>query len=288
MRLAHILEQVYARPWAITPAGWSAVDRLLQSKLSRSILEHADSVEATGAEWFADQDEPTDFFGDPLPQTNRIGSAAIIPVQGTIGKRVGGLARACGVADVEDISAALSAAVADDSVDRIVLDINSPGGSVWGVPELAEQIRVAADQKRVVSFVDGMAASAAYWLAAGSSYIAATRTSDVGSIGVYSAFLDESRAYQMEGLAVELFKAGRLKGAGIPGTSLSQEMREHIQAEIDQIYAWFTADVRTGRPNVTDETMQGQSFLAGNALERGLIDEVVGSIDDVLTIPPLS
>jgi signal peptide peptidase SppA len=159
----------------------------------------------------------------------------------------------------------------------VLLDIDSPGGSVTGVPELAARIKAVADERPVFAFTDGMMCSAAYWLASQTDAIYATKTADVGSIGVYMAILDEARAYEMAGVKVELFKAGRLKGMGMPGTSLTEEAREHLQSEVDDIYQWFTSDVRSKR-DVSAEVMQGQSFMAEAAARHELIDMVVPSL----------
>jgi protease-4 len=205
----------------------------------------------------AEDEDETDYFGDPLPTATLSDDGTLtIPIQGVIGRKIGMIGRACGGCDLLDVERDLAKAN-HPAVSRVVLDIDSPGGSVTGVPELASRIKAAADERPVFAFTDGMMCSAAYWLASQADAIYATKSADVGSIGVYMALLDTTRAFEMEGIRTELFKAGRMKAMGLPGTSLSDEDREHLQREVDDIYAWFTSDVLTKR-DVNAEVMQGQ------------------------------
>jgi ClpP class serine protease len=82
-------------------------------------------------------------------------------------------------------------------------------------------------------------ASAAYWIGVTADAIFAEPSAEIGSIGVYSAFLDESRAFEMEGLKTELFKTGKYKGMGMPGLPLTEDQRALIQAEVDRVNKQF-------------------------------------------------
>jgi signal peptide peptidase SppA len=167
-------------------------------------------------------------------------------------------------------------AATDAGVSAIVLAVDSPGGTVAGIAEAAQTIRDARAVKPVVAFADGRMQSAAYWLASQADAIFATQSGNVGSIGVYAAFLDRSRAAEMQGVKVEVFKSGKHKGMGIPGTTLTDEQRQMMQADVDKIGAEFRAVVRAGRTprTVADEVMQGQSFSVADALANGLVDGV--------------
>jgi protease-4 len=157
---------------------------------------------------------------------------------------------------------------------------------VTGIPELASLIRTISETKPVIAFTDAQCCSAAYWLASACDSIVVTPTADVGSIGVYSALVDESAAWAQEGYKLELMKAGKHKAMGIPGLPLAPEDRALIQAEVNSIYAMFTADVVANRARngatVAEDTMQGQTFMGGTAVAVGLADRVVGSLTDLL------
>ena len=177
--------------------------------------------------------------------------------------------------------------MADKKVKSFLFDFDSPGGMVSGTPELANKIKGISKPKK--AFASGMIASAAYWLASACGEIWATESSEIGSIGVYLPFHDLTKAAEMEGVKVELIKAGKLKGIGYPGLPLSDIQREHLQARVNEIYGMFTAQVRRNRgAHISDETMQGQTFLAREAHARGLIDGIATSKRDVIAMLPQS
>lgn len=277
MRLSHIIDAVYFRPWCITPSAWSAIDRLINSKLAASPETVAAAIRAAAPK--ADEDSEPAVEVDPLANILNIeNGVATIRISGVIGHRLGWIEKACSdCTDTQDISDALDRATHDATVREIRLDVHSPGGTVTGVPELAQKIALINELVTpVIARTSGMICSAAYWLVAGCQQIIATQTSDVGSIGVYNAFVDLSGHYAQQGARVDVFKAGTYKGQGIEGTSLSPEFKTMLQGEVDTIYAWFTSFVREQRAKrgvaVADETMQGQSFMGEAALARGLVD----------------
>lgn len=159
-----------------------------------------------------------------------------------------------------------------------MLAINSPGGVVTGVPEAAAAIAQLATIKPVVAVTDSQSASAAYWIASQATENWLTPSAEIGSIGVYSALVDESAAWAKDGYKLELMKAGAHKAAGIPGLPLSAEDRALMQASVDSIYAEFTAAVAARRPRMNQSRMQGQMFRGAAAVEAGLADLVVPSL----------
>jgi signal peptide peptidase SppA len=206
----------------------------------------------------------------------------VIDIYGPLAKRVSDLQLMSGVTDIDVISNQIDEALADDTVEGIFLDVDSPGGSVTGIPELAEKIRLAKAQKPIVAFTDSLMASAAYWIAAGASAIVSTGSAMVGSIGVYMAWLDVSRKFEMEGMRTELIKAGKFKATGITGIALTDEQRALLQAEIDEVFGWFAKSVRLGRGQVASDTMEGQTFYGQKSVELNLVDRV-GDADAALT-----
>lgn len=208
---------------------------------------------------------------------------ATISISGVIGKKLPKWMTAFGMIDVDNIAKAISAANADDSVKAIFLEIDSPGGSVTGVPEAARLIRNSA--KPVYAYSETLCASAAYWLASGATGIFASESALVGSIGVFVPIADMRRMFEMAGIEMDVIKAGTLKAAGYPGTSLSAEQRADLQSSVDFIYAMFTSFISeresaNGMPS--RETMQGQDFYGEQALEACLVDGI-GRRDEILT-----
>lgn len=204
---------------------------------------------------------------------------AYIPVGGVIGRKLTGFEKGAGAVDVNDVEDDLDEAEDDPRVAAIFLVFDSPGGMVNGTPELAERIEQAG--KPVYAWVSGMACSAAYWIACACDGIFATKTAEVGSVGVYIPWVDESKAFENAGLVSDPITSGPLKALGFPGTSLSEEQRKYLQDSVDKLAAQFKGYVNQRRGGeVPDEMMQGQSIMADEAIEVGMVDGIYRSLKD--------
>lgn len=283
--LTRIIQALYCQPWLISPEMHYRLCEIVKSHVDETshqaggiaLAKHAQRHGPTNGaaiEWWQDS------WGD-ANGVKWFGNVVAIDISGVIGRKFSSCLNSSGVTSIDVLDRLISAALDDDRVTGIVLDIDSPGGTVTQVPEVARTIANAATQKPIVSFVGGMMASAAYWLGVGSDAIIASDSAEVGSIGVYSAFLDRSRQFQLEGLNVELFKTGKYKGMGMPGLPLTDDQRELIQADVNKIFGWFVNSVRANRRNVSDSAMQGQTFFGEDALANNLIDKI-GTINDAI------
>lgn len=235
-----------------------------------------------GAIGFEDDDgNECDCYGDPIPQmTVDADGIATVPVRGTIQTGLPSIAAAFGFVDTAKIRRDVQAALADSNVRAILLDFDSPGGFVSGTPELGSFIAEAAKQKPVYSFTSGMCCSAAYWLAAPSRAIFATTSAEVGSIGVYVAHQDMSALAAAMGIVVKVFRSGKYKGAGVPGTSLSEEQSASIQQRISSLAAVFKGFVTQHRPGIADAAMEGQTFMGYEAGRESLTDAIAADIGE--------
>ena len=179
-----------------------------------------------------------------------------------------------------DIVAELQEAVADPKVDAAVLEFDSPGGEVFGVPEAWQAIREAAKAKPVVASVNSMAASAAFYLASAATEIWVTPSGMVGSVGVYALHIDASKAIEEMGEAWEFIvaKDSPFKVEGNPAGPLTEEAREKLQADIDAYMDMFVRDLARGRSVSKDAIRQGygggRTVLAGPAKAAGMIDQI--------------
>ncbi len=167
------------------------------------------------------------------------GNVAVINLGGVIDKHMSDTDLDCyGGCDLADVDKALAIAANDDDIELVVLNVNSPGGSVLGVPETAARVQQLTQIKQVNAFVDGMACSAAYYIASQADQIDAAPSAILGSIGVYCAVLDQSKALEMKGYNVQLIKAGKYKAAGAFGP-LSDDDKAMMQARVDSLHADF-------------------------------------------------
>lgn len=265
MRFQRIIEQTYFTPWLITEQGWQSVHAIVEAH----VLERR-------------AERPTeDIWGDPLPVMTVADGIATIPIHGVIGRKLGMLEKSCGAVDTQDISADVQSALANHSVRSIILDVDSPGGTVSGTPELAQEIADANKQKPVYAFANDLMASAAYWLSAGAQKVYASPSATVGSIGVFMPHVDRTKAFEAAGIKVDLIKSGKYKGAGYPGTSLSEEQRALLQADVNETHDAFKAFVKTYRKTAKDDAMEGQVFSGAKASAAGLVTSIVNSMADL-------
>jgi signal peptide peptidase SppA len=275
MKLASLLN---GRPGLITPEGFSAFVQTCHGPVAK---DYADRRAWLKKGPLAARPK-NDLFGNPLPKMSMADGTAVIPIHGPVGIGLDPWDKVFGATDLGDVTDDIATSVAGGA-KRIIFHINSPGGMVQGTPELAAKIAGLPSQGiKTYAIADQTIASAAYWLACSTQQIYVTGSSDIGSIGVYLAMFDLTGLYSAAGIKVELIKAGKLKGAGFPGTSLSDESRAHLQSEVDSIYEAFTGFVKTHRPKVQPETMQGQSFMGSKALALGLVDRILPGLPEAL------
>ena len=225
---------------------------------------------------------PTAAIGnDSAPASNppyvMDGPVAIIPVKGALSKNGLEFWGIQWLTSMRAIAAAIMQAADDPNVCAIMLDVESPGGTVDGVEELAGAVAAASLAKPVFAYADGLMASAAYWASCGAREIAASATSRVGSIGVVLMHREYSRALDQNGITVNILAAGHFKTAGNSAQPLSDEMKAYIQSGIDDVYEMFLAAVSAGRGVSREQALgmaDGKIFLAGTAQSTGLIDRV--------------
>ncbi len=219
---------------------------------------------------------------------------AVIPITGVITRRASLWSWIFGGTSTVEVGAALTAALDDKRVKEIVLLVDSPGGTVAGVADLAAAIRKARTRKPITAFVE-LAASAAYWLAAQAGTIVATQDAIVGSIGVFSLHLGIAGALAKEGIRPTFMSApGPEKVELSPLLELTDEARKYEQGQIDELYRKFVAEVADGRTFgkrlvtraiVREKFGGGRTMLAPAARAVGMID-AIGTLDELLNAAP--
>jgi signal peptide peptidase SppA len=214
----------------------------------------------------------------------RTGAIAVIPVYGTIVQRASQIDICEGGTSTQQISAALRDALADDTVGQILLDIDSPGGSVYGVQELADEM--AQSKKPVIAVSNSLAASAAYWIGCSANEFYVTPGGEVGSIGVWMAHQDWSKAMEEAGVSTTLISAGEFKVEGNPYQPLGDDAQRFMQSRVDDYYAAFTKGVAKGRKVGIDVVRngmgQGRVLGAQAALDQNMVDGIM-NFDQVVS-----
>jgi len=174
----------------------------------------------------------------------------------------------------EDIAALLDKAANDISVKKVLLYINSPGGEVDGTPELADMIYKYP--KPIYSYASSLMASAGYWIGAACDMIFAQEAASIGSVGVYGCIYDISKMLENAGVQELIFRSSQSpKKNPDPKT---EEGKSQIQIHIDQLAEIFIDKLaiyrRTTAEKVISDFGQGNTFLANQSLDAGMIDAV--------------
>lgn len=213
------------------------------------------------------------------------GGTAVLPLYGTIVQRAGVMTEWCGGTSTQQFTAAFREAMADESVSSILIDVDSPGGSVYGVQELADEILQARGKKQIVAFANSLAASAAYWVAAAADELYVTPGGEVGSIGVWMAHEDWSMALEAMGVKTTLISAGKYKTEGNPYQPLDQEALAFMQSRVNDYYGAFVRGIAKARDipvgQVRDGMGQGRVLGASDAAKEQMVNGVA-TFDEVL------
>lgn len=265
MKNTAFLAQLLATPWAMQPEVLAAYVGIISRRYAG---EPAATIQAA---------KPA--------ATMRQGSIAVIPVHGAIMQRANLMQDVCGGCSTDQVSGMLRQALADETVAQILLDIDSPGGSVYGTGELAAEIYQARSQKPIVAFANSLAASAAYWIGCSASEFYVTPGGEVGSIGVWMAHDDYSQAMAESGVKTTIISAGKFKVEGNPYEPLHEDAQAFMQSRVSDYYAAFTQGVAKGRgasiESVRSGMGQGRCLGADQAKAENMVDGVM-TLNDVI------
>lgn len=272
MKYEHILTAFAAEPWAMQPEKLEVLVDFLAFK-------------ASGGEYSADEVAARITKAKARDVARREGSVAIIPVHGVLSHRVSMLSEVSGGTSYQGLTRDIHSAISSDEVKAVVLDVDSPGGAVYGAQELSSEILgLRGGGKPIVAQVSPVAASAAYWIASAADEIVVTPSGKAGSIGVYAVHNDLSKALEQAGVSRSYIHAGKFKVETEAGP-LGDDARKHIQDGVDRAYRSFVDSVAAGRgvssTVVEDRFGQGRIYNADELVERGMADRIA-TIDETL------
>lgn len=285
--LLRVAERVLNRPLMLLPEKLSLIAQVLDGRIGIDASEFAaleidQKLRAPGATRFVGSSVGTDGKGKVYRVEK---GTAIIQVLGSLVNRGAWIGSYSGMTSYEGLAHQLDMAKADGDVERVILDIDSPGGEAVGAFEVADKVAALAAVKPVHAVVNGMAASAAYAIAAQSTRIITTPSGISGSIGVVMMHADYSENLAKKGIRPTLIFAGARKVDGNPFEPLSEAVKADLRAEIDTFYGLFVASVARGRNGrMTEKAVRGteaKTFIGQAAVDAGIADEV-GSFETVL------
>lgn len=258
--MRHILSHLSERPWAITEASMQTI---------QAIIERETDVEAVAAK-----------IGKPLANTShrveQRGSVAVIGVEGPLFRYANLFTECSGATSIEVLATDFNAALDDPRVESILLNVNSTGGQVDGISELAGMIRQGSARKPVWAYVGGFAASGGYWLAAAAERIVMEQSAYAGSIGVLATVTDDKERREKSGVRkYEIVSSQSPLKRVDPGTDAGQAQ---MQEMVDEMAAVFIGQVAAFRKTTAEHVIAsyGKGFVvsARKAIEAGMADEL--------------
>jgi len=234
--------------------------------------------------------------GGPIPEfeaatrrtTNRTeGKVVVVPMVGTMTQRANMMTEHSGMLSTDQFGRMIEGLSNDPSVKSIILDIDSPGGSMFGLEELTGKIRQAASNTRVVAVANSLMASAAYYTGSAATKVYAAPGSLVGSIGVISTHIDASKQMEQDGVKYTFVTAGKYKALGNSAEPLSEDTLAYMQGLVDQGYQQFLSAVaknrRTSKSKIEANYGQGKVLTAKDALSVGMVDGI-RTLDEVISM----
>lgn len=280
MKTELLIAEFLSTPWALMPERLNAVSAVMArwSSHAPATTEVLAGIDTDKLAREARRQTATSVSG---------GGIAVLPLYGVITQRGNMIEDVSGPGSVstQKFAAALRQALTDESVSQILIDIDSPGGSVYGVAELADEIVAARAQKPIIAIANSLAASAAYWIGCSASEFYVTPGGEVGSIGVWQAHFDYSQALAAEGVTPTLISAGTYKVEGNPYAPLEPEAQAFMQSRVDDYFLAFSKAVAKGRgvpiAQVRNGMGQGRVLGADAALEQNMVDGIV-TLDEAI------
>lgn len=274
--------------WTIRPESVKAIadvvcelDASQIAELTRRVAERQAALDDAVASFSIEAAGPVDEAARRgLPVRNMNGIARI-PLRGVITKGASIYSELFGGSSTIATKLAVRAARMDKDIKVIALMVDSPGGSVDGIVELADEVYAARQNKRVVVQADGMMASAAYWVGSQGDELYASRTDLIGSLGVRQTLYDMSKAFSDEGIkpiVVDTSPEDRpYKSAGEMGTEITDKQIADFQRIVDAFGNEFRSAIMRGRgmsEDQVDAVFDGRVWLGEEAQSLGLINGI--------------
>jgi len=281
---SYVLNAFAKAAWAILPRQLIVLQEIVVRHVSGQKLD-AEEVE-------------TRVHGARRPASDRRMSAvAVLPLFGTIFPRANLMTQMSGATSAEQFGKEFAQLVKDPEVSAIVIDADSPGGTVDGIEELSNQIYDARGTKPIVAVVDHLMASAAYWIGTAAEEVVISPSGEAGSIGVFAVHEDWSKALDQEGIKVSLISAGKFKTEGNPYEPLAEDAKGAIQSRVNDYYDAFINSIARNRAVkasiVRNGFGEGRVVGARQAVELGMADRV-GTLEETIdrllsrNLPPAS
>jgi ClpP class serine protease len=278
-RLTRIRNAIYGQPWAIMQDHLEAICEIFERHVSMdSETLEARIIEALAKSGVGGGQGQRLGFGE----YEIVNGVAVLPLMGPIFPRSNMMTRMSGATSLEDFNAKFTDALSNKDVCSILIQSDSPGGSVSGLSEMATKIFSARNQsKPIVGIADGLMCSAAYMLGSQCMETYCTEGAVVGSIGTVLTVEDDSRQKENAGIKSHTLRTGPLKciGAG----PITDDQLTELKSVVQEYFTKFKDSVVRARAGIDIEAVSTGAFWIGSkSVDMGLTDGV-SSMDEQLS-----
>ncbi len=225
-----------------------------------------------------------DSFGSDRPRNRPyevLGGVALIPVSGTLVHKFGHLQPYSGMTGYDGIIARVEEALADPTVNGILLDMDTPGGEVAGCFDTARRLNELRGQKPIASISYDMACSAGMALHSATDYRYPTTSARTGSVGVVMMHASFEEQLKANGIDVTLIHSGAFKVDGNPYENLPEQVLARFQAESDRLRNEFAEMVGTHIGLSASDVLATEAaiYTGQDAIDVGFADELINGHD---------
>lgn len=252
---------------------------LIEPESFNSIMEYVNSrikgdVEITKKEMASWDDVDGDFSSRYFDETK----TGFMSIDGPLTYKTSGWEAFCGGTSYEILKDQMSYFV-DKGAKTVAMIVDSGGGEAHGMMDSANYMRKLADENgiKIIAYVDGISASAAYGISCIADEIIMSADSQVGSIGVLIQLMNNSKMLEKAGIERTFITAGKDKVPFAEDGSFTEAFKEKLQNQVDELYEGFTSHVAVHRKMSVDavKNTEANVFMSKDALTLGLADQIM-------------
>lgn len=226
---SYLLNHISNMEWMMQPTVLNSTMEVIKSKFTGDIVGQLNSLNSS--------------VDTEIVELIKSGekSIAVLNIEGVLVPKASFIEKACmGLTPTHELRTKFNELVEDSTVDKIILNLDSPGGTTTGIREFAEAIYEARDKKEIVAYSNTIMCSAGYYIASAASKVYASPSALTVNIGSYITIIKEKENSDFD---VHIFSKGDLKTAGHPNTEMTEEEKNFFTEMVDESYNQFVTDV---------------------------------------------
>ena len=278
-----ILKKIYSTKWLILPEQLQSI--LAVAKEQGDLEQVAKFIKEKNNQKKAESDKEANLDENkkPFRYSYIENGFGVISLKGSIVRYSNFFTDWCGGTSIEIFKSEFKELLADSQVKTIIIDVDSGGGEVNGISDAADMVFAAREQKEIITVASGTMASAAYWIGAASEQVYCSRTSEVGSVGVVTQFVDDTAKLEGEGIKIITLTSEQSPDKRLDPNNPDDRMKiVQVISDIAEVFITSLARYRdTTYNNIVDNYGRGNVLIGQKSQDQGMIDGI-RTISDIM------